>query len=126
MISLNLSANYLQTNFNSLSRQQGSSVAFNIPEDTLRLIGIMAQFKYEEDNNPLTSGRGHFLSGQVEEYNHYFANPTLPRCEGFLVDIPPHDSLYFKKQLEAVGNYYSNVSGYTLPYTTDIILNSDL
>ena len=54
LFSLGFGANYYQpnlaTNFSDL----------NIP-DTLRLIGIMAQFPIEIPDNPKTSGDGNFL-----------------------------------------------------------------
>ena len=63
-----------------------------------------------------------FLNLNQEEYNHFY-DSTTPRCKGFLVDRPPHDSLYFLSQLKAVGNYYKNVSGGKLLFTADIITN---
>ena len=95
----------------------------NIP-DTLRLVGVMAQFPIENPDNPKTSGDGNFLKLDAEEYNHFY-DSTTPRCEGFLVDRPPHNSAYFQKQLEAVKNYYLNVSGDNLTFTTNIISNSN-
>ena len=100
--SLGFGANYFQSN--SLS----SYVGVNIP-DTLRLVGIMAQFPLEIPDNPKTSGDGNFLHLNHEEYNHFY-DSTTPRCNEFLVDRPPHNSAYFQKQLEAVGNYYLNIS----------------
>jgi hypothetical protein len=85
----------------------------------------MAQFPLEVPDNPKTSGNGHFLNLSYEEYNHFY-DSTTPRCEGFLVDRPPHNSLYFQKQLEAVGNYYVNVSDSNLFYTADMVLYSKL
>ena len=118
IISLGFGANYFQSNL-----QLYSSENLNIP-DTLRLVGIMAQFPLENPDNPKTSGDGHFLSLNPEEYNHFY-DSTTPRCEGTLVDRPPHNSLYFQKQLEAVGNYYTNVSDSNLFYTAKIIENPD-
>ena len=118
IIGLGFGANYFQPNF-----QQNSSGNLNIP-DTLRLVGVMAQFPLENPDNPKTSGDGHFLSLHHEEYNHFY-DSTTPRCDGFLVDRPPHNDIYFQKQLEAVGNYYKNVSDSNLFYTTKIIENSD-
>ena len=115
--SLGFGANYFQSN--SLS----SYVGVNIP-DTLRLVGVMAQFPIENPDNPKTSGDGNFLKLDAEEYNHFY-DSTTPRCEGFLVDRPPHNSAYFQKQLEAVKNYYLNVSGDNLTFTTNIISNSN-
>jgi len=116
-ISLGFGANYFQSNSPS------SYAGVNIP-DTLRLVGIMAQFPLEVPDNPKTSGNGNFLNLNHEEFNH-FHDSTTPRCEGFIVDRPPHNRAYFKKQLEAVGNYYRNISGEKLHYTFDIITNSN-
>jgi len=82
----------------------------------------MAQFPIENPDKPKTSGDGNFLNLNQEEYNHFY-DSTTPRCKGFLVDRPPHDSLYFLSQLKAVGNYYKNVSGGKLLFTADIITN---
>ena len=116
IFSLGFGANYFQPNSHS-----NSSGNLNIPE-TLRLIGIMAQFQLEADDNPATSGNGFFLNQSPEEYNHFFESDSL-RCKGFLVDRPPHNSAYFKNQLEAVGNYYRTISNGNLPYTAYIIEN---
>ena len=84
----------------------------------------MAQFPTEIPDNPKTSGDGNFLHLNHEEYNHFYDSSTL-RCDGFNVDRPPHNSAYFQKQLEAVGNYYFNISGENLPFTATIISNSN-
>jgi len=124
-ISLGFGANYFQPDLSSLSRGQENPGSLNMPEDdTLRLIGIMAQFPLEVQDNPKTSGNGHFLNLSHEEYNHFY-DSTIPRCDGFLIDRPPHNSLYFQKQLEAVGNYYVNVSDSNLFYSGEIIENPD-
>ncbi|RMZ49725.1 T9SS C-terminal target domain-containing protein [Candidatus Marinimicrobia bacterium PRS2] len=116
-ISLGFGANYFQSNSPS------SYAGVNIP-DTLRLVGIMAQFPLEVPDNPKTSGNGNFLNLNHEEYNHFY-DSTTPRCNGFIVDRPPHNSAYFQKQLEAVGNYYKEVSDYNLAITKDMVLNSN-
>jgi len=84
----------------------------------------MAQFPIENSDNSKTSGNGQFLSGDVIEYINFFES-EIPRCDGFLVDSPPHNSAYFQKQLEAVGNYYINISDSNLFYTAKIIENPD-
>ena len=116
-ISLGFGANYFQSNLAT------NSSGINIP-NTLRLVGIMAQFPIENPDNPKTSGDGNFLKLDSEEYNHFY-DSTTPRCEGFIVDRPPHNSAYFQKQLEAVKNYYLNISGKNLTFTTNIISNSN-
>ena len=107
-ISLSFGANDLQPDLHLFSRQQDNAQSFNIP-NTLRLVGIMAQFPIEDPDHAMTSGNGRFLSEPYQKYIK-FINSNTPRCSGTLVDPPPHNSLYFKKQLEAVGNYYNNVS----------------
>ncbi len=120
-ISLGFGANYFQPDLSALSRGRENPGSLNIP-DTLRLVGIMAQFPIEDPDSSKTSGNGQFLSGDVTEYINFFESEIF-RCEGFLIDRPPHNSLYFQKQLEAVGNYFENVSDGNLPYTANIITN---
>ena len=84
----------------------------------------MAQFPIEDPDSSKTSGNGHFLSGDVTEYINFFES-EIPRCEGFLVDRPPHDSIYFRQQLEAAGKYYEKITKGKLNYTAKIIENSD-
>ena len=125
IISLGFGANYFHPDLHSLSRYQRSSKSFNLPnDDTLRLVGVMVQFPIESPDNPKTSGNGQFLSGDVTEYINFFES-EIPRCDGFLVDRPPHKAAYFQKQLEAVGNYYINISDSNLFYTPKIIENPD-
>jgi hypothetical protein len=52
-------------------------VGVKIP-GTLRLVGIMAQFPLENPDNSKTSGHGHFLSLNHEEYNSFYGS-TTPR-----------------------------------------------
>ena len=122
IISLVFGANYYKPDLSALSRGQENVGYLNIP-DTLRLVGIMAQFPIEVPDNPKTSGDGHFLNLGYDEYNRFY-NSTTPRCEGFIVDRPPHNKDYFQQQLVAVGNYYYNISDGKLPYTANIITNS--
>ena len=121
IIGLGFGANYFQSDFQSLSKHQGIPEPFYTPS-TLRLVGIMVQFPLEDSESTKTSGNGQFLSSNATEYINFF-DSEITRCEGFLVDRPPHNTLYFQKQLEAVGNYYKNVSGGKLLFTADIITN---
>ncbi len=84
----------------------------------------MAQFPIEDPDNSKTSGNGQFLSDDMAEYINFFES-EIPRCEGFLVDRPPHNSFYFRQQLEAVGKYYEKISKGKLNYTVKIIDNPD-
>ena len=122
-ISLGFGANYFQEAPNHvILKNQSNSDAFNIPT-TLRLIGIMVEFQIEDPNNPKTSGMGIFLDQNATEYNHFY-DSTIPRCDGFLLDPPPHNAAYFQRQLEAAGSYYENISAGELPFESYMILNS--
>ena len=122
VISLVFGVDNFQQKLPVLARNQSFTNSFNIPS-TVQLVGIMAQFPIEIPDNPKTSGDGHFLSLNHEAYNSFY-DSTTPRCNGFMVDRPPHNSTYFHKQLEAVGNYYLNISNDKLPFTADIISSS--
>lgn len=69
-----------------------------------KLIGMMVQFRLESDtaDSVLTSGNGTFLMELPEAVND--------RCDGFHADPPPHDSLYFDHQLQALSNYYEKAT----------------
>ena len=123
IISLSFGAGYFHPDLHLRSKQQTGTESFSIPT-TLKLVGIMAQFPIENPDNPRTSGNGHFLSGEVEDYIKFF-DSEVSRCEGFLVDRPPHNSSYFQKQLEAVGNYYKHISNGEIPVEIQMILNTD-
>ena len=72
------------------------------------ILGIMVEF--EPDNDIRTSGDGTFQ----EDLNINFYNSNNLRCEGFIVDPPPHNRAYFESQIKAVNNYYKS----------DLIFNS--
>jgi hypothetical protein len=122
IISLGYGADYFKPDLYFLPRNQGNPNPFNLPEGTLKIIGIMAQFKFEDTDNSKTSGRGEFLT---EETSYNFINSSIPRCDGLLLDSPPHDGLYFKRHLEAVENYYRNISNSTIDISGTVIMNSD-
>ncbi|UCH09462.1 MAG: hypothetical protein JSU61_09520 [Fidelibacterota bacterium] len=63
----------------------------------ITILGLRVAF--EPDVNLSTTGDGQFLM-----------SPDSSRCDGFLVDPPPHDADYFLAQLEAVANYYERVT----------------
>ena len=74
------------------------------------LLGLMVEFQYEEIDDPTTSGRGHFLDSVDITFADTTINSDSTRCDGFLVDRPPHNIAYFNSQLTAVKNYYETVS----------------
>ncbi len=66
----------------------------------LGAIKILAlRVSFQPDANLSTSGTGEFLGAE-----------NLNWCNGFIVDSHPHDAQYFFDQLEAVGNYFAQVS----------------
>jgi hypothetical protein len=67
---------------------------------------------FTPDANRSTTGDGQFLM----EYQN-------DRCDGFPVDPPPHGASYFQAQMEAVANYFEQVSGGAV--TLDLV-NSDV
>ena len=86
------------------------------------MIGIMVQFLKEEVDNPKTSGDGHFLSKNLENYNVFYES-NIERCDGFFVDRPPHNQKYFESQFEAVKNYYYSASNGNLSISSTVIEN---
>lgn len=66
------------------------------------LIGLMVEFQEESDDNPATSGTGTLLQQLPEAVSD--------RCNGFIVDPPPHNQAYFTSQFEAVRHYYFTAS----------------
>ena len=77
----------------------------------------MAEFL--EDDDPKTTGNGKFLSSLNGNINYY--GQSEARCEGFLVDPPPHNKQYFEHQIEAVKNYYLNISNNQIEFTYDVL-----
>ena len=61
----------------------------------------MVEFQYEELDDPNTTGRGDFL----QNLDIDFIDNSGIRCEGFIVDPPPHNQNYFKDQIISVSNY---------------------
>ena len=66
----------------------------------------MVEFPYENIDDPLTTGRGTFLTSETDQYS---LGDTL-LCTGFKVDSPPHKQSYFVNQIQAIKNYYHSVS----------------
>ena len=82
------------------------------------VIAIMVEF--EQDNSPFTSGDGLFLDSLNIQM---ISDPSLDRCNQFILDRPPHDVNYFSSQIEAVSNYYKSASNDNLNIQSQIILN---
>ncbi len=69
-----------------------------------RVLAIRVDFPYEEPDHDTTTGRGAF------DLRDYFTDPAVREQYANPWDIPPHDSVYFSRHLEALGNYWSTVS----------------
>ncbi len=66
---------------------------------TLRVLALRVQFRLEEPDFSGTTGNGHFDLRDLR---------NLP--DSIRIDPPPHDKRYFEDQLEAMKNYFSDVS----------------
>ncbi len=84
---------------------QGASTpaASSVATKDLTTLALRVAFATDEDLS--TTGDGTFLM-DIDSLD-----VGLVQCDGFLVDRPPHDVPYFHAQLEAVANYYRQVSG---------------
>lgn len=69
--------------------------------DTLRILAMRFDFRYENPDDPNTTGRGRF---DMRDTLTFFQE------EGFMIDPSPHVRAYFEKHIEALNNYYSVVS----------------
>ncbi len=69
--------------------------------NTLKILGIRVEFQQEDPDDPRTTGNGLF---DMRTQDQFFED------EGHLIDPSPHDTLYFEKHIEALGNYWSTVS----------------
>ena len=85
------------------------------------VIAIMVQFDEESPNNPLTSGTGSFLDSL--EIEMIWNQSGFDRCDGFIVDRPPHDSDYFNAQIQALSHYFSKASIDNINIQGEVILN---
>ncbi len=69
--------------------------------DTLRILALRFDFRYENPDDPNTTGRGRF---DMRDTLTFFQE------EGFMIDPSPHVKAYFEKHIEALNIYYSIVS----------------
>nr|MCU0609394.1 hypothetical protein [Chitinispirillaceae bacterium] len=76
--------------------------------DSIRIIALRVEFnKGVRDSSALTTGSGLFgiRTGGDQDESNYYASDTV-----YKYDALPHDSLYFQRQIEALGSYYAKVS----------------
>ena len=112
---------FVLTNYSLIfSLDLNSSISNINPPENPFIIALMVEF--QEDNNPKTSGNGLFLD--TLDINMK-VNPSLSRCDQFVLDRPPHNSQYFNYQIEAVSNYYKSVSNENIIINSHIIMNPE-
>ncbi len=68
---------------------------------TLKILAIRVEFQEEIPDDPRTTGNGLF---DMRSQDEFFEQ------EGHLIDPSPHDTLFFKKHIEALSNYWWTVS----------------
>jgi len=95
-----------QRNLLGLERETPHSLPFLSklalsPPKTLKILGIRVEFQQEVPDDPRTTGNGLFDMRSQEEFYQQ---------EGHLIDPSPHDTLYFKRHLQALHNYWWTVS----------------
>jgi M6 family metalloprotease-like protein len=69
--------------------------------ETLKVLGIRVEFQEEDPDDPKTTGNGLFDMRTQEKFL---------QDEGHAIDPSPHDTLYFKKHILALHNYWWTVS----------------
>ncbi|MCJ7577811.1 MAG: FG-GAP-like repeat-containing protein [candidate division Zixibacteria bacterium] len=69
--------------------------------ETLKVLGIRVEFQEEIPDDPKTTGNGLFDMRTQEKFL---------QDEGHAIDPSPHDTLYFKKHILALHNYWWTVS----------------
>jgi len=79
------------------------------------LIGLRIQFSQPEIDNS-TSGDETFFLNEIDEN-------ILSRCDGFFVDLPPHNQSYFQSQMNAVNNYFNSVSNGNINFDIEMTEN---
>jgi len=77
----------------------------------LTILALRVAFAPDEDLS--TTGDGTFLM-DIDSLN-----VGSVQCDGFLVDPPPHNVPYFYAQLEAMTNYFENVSNGKVTFNRD-------
>jgi len=90
------------------------STNIELRNNSVYIIGIMVEFQKEEVDDPRTTGDGTFLINTNIDSLVNCYNTQESRCNGFLIDPPPHNKLYFNDQIEATKNYYLNISNNNL------------
>ncbi len=83
---------------------------------TLKILGIRVEFQEEISDDPRTTGNGLFDMRSQDEFLQQ---------EGHTIDPSPHDTLYFKKHLLALHNYWWTISKGRLSLEGEIFPKSE-
>lgn len=70
-----------------------------------RILVLRVDFPFEDPDHYTTSGRGVF------DLRDYYSDPSVNKEYTHPWDIPPHNKRYVENHLEALKNYWLNVSG---------------
>lgn len=77
--------------------------------DTYRILAVRVSFPPEDPDNETTSGNGTFNLSTVESPDRIYP-----------FDAPPHDRAYFEAHLQALSNYYRDISRGQLTIEYDV------
>jgi len=83
---------------------------------TLRILAIRVEFQEEIPDDPRTTGNGLFDMRTQDEFELQ---------EGHLIDPSPHDTLFFKKHIDALHNYWWVVSEEQLALEGEVFPKSE-
>jgi M6 family metalloprotease-like protein len=94
-------------------------------DTTIHCLVLRYNFKFEDPDNPGSTGRGHFNLAPHPLPNDF--NDATPQDSidylnrvGHFIDPPPHDSIYFDRQMRALHTYWNFVSEGKISLTWDI------
>ena len=77
--------------------------------DTYRVLAVRVSFPPEDPDNETTSGNGTFNLSTIESSDRIYP-----------FDAPPHDRTYFEAHLQALSNYYRDISRGQLTIEYDV------
>ena len=80
-----------------------------IADETYRVLAVRVSFPPEDPDNETTSGNGTFNLSTVESPDRIYP-----------FDAPPHDRAYFEAHLQALSNYYRDISRGQLTIEYDV------
>ncbi len=80
-----------------------------IADETYRVLAVRVSFPPEDPDNETTSGNGTFNLSTVESPDRIYP-----------FDAPPHDRTYFEAHLQALSNYYRDISRGQLTIEYDV------